>query len=435
MTSLPTFSLYTWKRVIVILVLVLAESVGTGVIKQVSEKRTDRFRNGFSDKRYSNWSEVSVHDKLKHLDKNKNNLVRYIDLYDLMKVRSFQPLCLSEIRVISQQMLVALNALKSVGLAHADIKPDNVMLANHQLRPFKLKLIDFGLATPVSSMRSGSIIQVVNYRAPEVILGLPLNEAVDMWSLGCLLAYMYLDRHLFPTQCESEVMRVIVHMQGQPDDHLLNAGIRTKKYFSKDQNSSNATWKLNESAFLSLVKRMLHADPEKRITPSEALGHRFITTKHFKDCTNKYVKSARLTIKNCQLEQSSVKFKHFVTSSEPKLPWMTLPLLGLIRHHQVVKMRRFHLFLLILNQMGSTLAVRKEQQALSKSKPGRSCARGCAISSILYFVVEKILLSEDTSWATWRCCHCTARMCWVQTCFSAYSVSSWIYILHIYLII
>uniref|UniRef100_A0A8C9ZSZ7 Protein kinase domain-containing protein n=1 Tax=Sander lucioperca TaxID=283035 RepID=A0A8C9ZSZ7_SANLU len=285
--------------------------------------------------------EVAMLRRLRKLDEDKNNLVRMTEyfrhkghyclvfemldtsLHDLMKERNSKPLCLSGIRVISQQMLVALNALKSIGLLHTDIKPDNVMLVNHKLQPFRVKLIDFGLAATVSTMFLGTI-QALGYRAPEVILGLPLDEAVDMWSLGCVLAFLYLGKHLYPTHCEYEVMRVIVQMQGQPGDRLLNNGINTRNFFSKNKEFSVPKWRLNTQkeyklktdsmtkcrngiydklnsledvarfhptvkqateyddtlAFLSLLKRMLHVDCKKRISPSEALGHRFITMRH-----------------------------------------------------------------------------------------------------------------------------------------------------------
>uniref|UniRef100_A0A8D0A1Z8 Protein kinase domain-containing protein n=1 Tax=Sander lucioperca TaxID=283035 RepID=A0A8D0A1Z8_SANLU len=187
------------------------------------------------------------------LDEDKNNLVRMTEyfrhkghyclvfemldtsLHDLMKERNSKPLCLSGIRVISQQMLVALNALKSIGLLHTDIKPDNVMLVNHKLQPFRVKLIDFGLAATVSTMFLGTI-QALGYRAPEVILGLPLDEAVDMWSLGCVLAFL------------------------------------------KNKEFSVPKWRFHPT--VNLLKRMLHVDCKKRISPSEALGHRFITMRH-----------------------------------------------------------------------------------------------------------------------------------------------------------
>uniref|UniRef100_A0A3B4XEP9 Protein kinase domain-containing protein n=1 Tax=Seriola lalandi dorsalis TaxID=1841481 RepID=A0A3B4XEP9_SERLL len=226
--------------------------------------------------------EVTMLEKLRKLDQDKNNLIKFtehfehkghvciafemldISVEDLIEKISSKPLYLSEIRVIAQQMLVALDALKSIGLAHGDIKPDNIMLVNHQLQPFKVKLIDFGLAIPISKMQAGTVIQTIGYRAPEVMLGLPLNEAVDMWGLGCVLAFMYLGQDPYPLHCRLEVMRVIMQMQGQPNDRI--------EYNTQD--------------FLGLLKRMLHVDPEKRITPSEALGHRFISMKHLPSDAN-----------------------------------------------------------------------------------------------------------------------------------------------------
>ncbi|XP_028437173.1 homeodomain-interacting protein kinase 3-like [Perca flavescens] len=324
--------------------------------------------------------EVAMLRRLRKLDEDKNNLVRMTEyfrhkghyclvfemldmsLHDLMKERSFKPLCLSEIRVIAQQMLVALGALGSIGLMHADIKPDNVMLVNHQLQPFRVKLIDFGLAAKASTVLLGTI-QALGYRAPEVILGLPLDEAVDMWSLACVLAFLYLGKHLYPTHCEYEVMRVIVQMQGQPDDRLLNNGIHTGNFFSKNKEFSVPKWRLNTQreykvktgsttkcrngfydklnslqdvarfhpvatqateyddtlAFLSLLKRMLHVDRKKRVSPGEALGHRFVTMRHLpRDASNRsYGTAARSTLRECGLpKHSSVQLKRFVTSSE-----------------------------------------------------------------------------------------------------------------------
>lgn len=57
------------------------------------------------------------------------------------------------------QLATALQTLRSIGLMHTDIKMDNVMLVNHRLQPFKVKLIDFGLARRVSAVVKGVTIQ------------------------------------------------------------------------------------------------------------------------------------------------------------------------------------------------------------------------------------------------------------------------------------
>lgn len=55
-----------------------------------------------------------------------------------------------------------------------------------------------------------------SHRAPEVILGLPISEAVDMWGLGCVLAFLYLGNHLFAIDCEYQMVSNHIHLDA-PD--------------------------------------------------------------------------------------------------------------------------------------------------------------------------------------------------------------------------
>lgn len=65
-------------------------------------------------------------------------------LWDLMVERLLIPFTLNEIRPVIHQFMVAFDALKSIGIIHTDLKPDNIMFVNHMNQPLKLKLIDFG---------------------------------------------------------------------------------------------------------------------------------------------------------------------------------------------------------------------------------------------------------------------------------------------------
>ena len=53
-----------------------------------------------------------------------------------------------------------------------------------------VKLIDFGSSCFVTDKPS-SYIQSRSYRAPEVILGLPYDQKIDIWSLGCVIAELF----------------------------------------------------------------------------------------------------------------------------------------------------------------------------------------------------------------------------------------------------
>uniref|UniRef100_A0A3Q1CTY7 Protein kinase domain-containing protein n=1 Tax=Amphiprion ocellaris TaxID=80972 RepID=A0A3Q1CTY7_AMPOC len=264
------------------------------------------------DMSFAGRREIQMYKKLKELDPDKCNVVRFIEhftvnnhvclafellgdsIHDVMIKRNFKPFRVSEIRVVAQQLLVSLNALKSIGLVHADIKPDNIMLVNHKAQPLKVKLIDFGMAH-MSSNFNNYKIQAIGYRAPEVILGLPLNEAVDMWTLGTVLAFMYTGKHLYPTHSNYEAIRVMVQMQGQPEERVLDS--------LKDT-----------LAFISLLKRMLHMDPTKRITPTQALGHRFITMKHLSHGASNSANISAAQTTGCQMNEAPVE--RYVTSTE-----------------------------------------------------------------------------------------------------------------------
>ncbi|CAL8312082.1 unnamed protein product [Merluccius merluccius] len=97
-----------------------------------------------------------------------------------------------------EELAVSFEALKVMGVIHADLKGDNIMFVNQRDKPLKVKLIDFGLAVPISEVELGDTLQALPYRAPEVVLGLPISEAIDIWSLGCVIASMFLGAHLYP---------------------------------------------------------------------------------------------------------------------------------------------------------------------------------------------------------------------------------------------
>uniref|UniRef100_A0A3B3IIZ1 Protein kinase domain-containing protein n=1 Tax=Oryzias latipes TaxID=8090 RepID=A0A3B3IIZ1_ORYLA len=116
---------------------------------------------------------------------------------------------LTYVRAIAQQMFQALKALKSIGVVHCDIKLDNIMFADK--KSLKFKLIDFGLAVETKELPIGTKIQAIPFRAPEVILGLPLNESIDMWALGVSLATVYSGNYAFPDDYDYETIRAMVN--------------------------------------------------------------------------------------------------------------------------------------------------------------------------------------------------------------------------------
>ncbi|XP_069563783.1 homeodomain-interacting protein kinase 2-like [Brachyistius frenatus] len=223
------------------------------------------------------------------------------------------PLLLGDIRTIVQQMAAALEALKSIDVIHTDVNTENIMLVRHQRRPFKVKLTNFGQAIPTSKATKGRTLQTLGFRSPEILLGLPFSEAIDMFSLGCVMAAMILGCLLFQEDDhEYLALREIVELLGQPADHVLDKGKHTKNYFNRIKSK---TWRLKthvdywgftnveeRSRFqtlddlkkvclekeedvvsedaercIELLKATLRVDVTERISPSQVLTHPFIT--------------------------------------------------------------------------------------------------------------------------------------------------------------
>ncbi len=76
-----------------------------------------------------------------------------------------------------------------------------------------LKVIDFGSACH-EAQTTYTYIQSRFYRSPEVLLGLPYTSAIDMWSLGCIAAELFLGLPLFPGNSEYNQLSRIVEMLG-----------------------------------------------------------------------------------------------------------------------------------------------------------------------------------------------------------------------------
>lgn len=76
------------------------------------------------------------------------------------------------------QLATALTHLGSVGIIHADIKPDNVMIVDRQQQPLNVKLIDFGVACGVAAAVPESCVQTLWYRqaSPRVLQGKNVNK-------------------------------------------------------------------------------------------------------------------------------------------------------------------------------------------------------------------------------------------------------------------
>lgn len=144
------------------------------------------------------------------------------DLSVLLKMTQ-TPFKESEIKRLTMQLLAALEFVHKNWIIHRDIKLSNLLYNSRGV----LKLADFGLARTVSYPASGNnltpTVVTLWYRAPELLLGASdYSFGVDMWSVGCILGELLLNKPLMSGEDEMDQIRCIFHLLGAHLQYTLH---------------------------------------------------------------------------------------------------------------------------------------------------------------------------------------------------------------------
>lgn len=156
------------------------------------------------------------------------------NMYQIMKIFKFTGFGLFSVRNILRQLLSGIEQLQSLGITHCDMKPENILMANYYSET--IKIIDFG-ASSSQAMATHYYVQSRYYRAPEVILGIPYNSVVDIWSLGCIAYELLIGMPLFSGKDNFDQIRKIHDFlpNGLPM-FMLEFGSKTNEYFERKPN-------------------------------------------------------------------------------------------------------------------------------------------------------------------------------------------------------
>ncbi|XVF85195.1 hypothetical protein PTKIN_Ptkin17bG0098800 [Pterospermum kingtungense] len=205
------------------------------------------------------------------------------DLKGLMETMK-QPFSQSEVKCLMLQLLEGIKYLHDNWVLHRDLKTSNLLLNNQG----ELKICDFGLARQYGSPLKPYTHLVVTlwYRAPELLLGArQYSTAIDMWSLGCIMAELLSKEPLFNGKTEFDQLDKIFRILGTPNETIWPGFSKlpgVKVNFVKHQynllrkkfpaTSFTGTPVLSDAGF-DLLNKLLTYDPEKRITAEAALKH------------------------------------------------------------------------------------------------------------------------------------------------------------------
>lgn len=222
---------------------------------------------------------------------------------------------LKAVRAYAQQLFLGLSLLRKCNVLHADLKPDNVLVNEERNM---LKICDLGSASDASENDITPYLVSRFYRAPEIILGVPYDFALDMWSIGCTLFELYTGKILFTGRTNNQMLKSIMECRGKFSLKLLKKAEFGAVHFD-DQNLNFRSMERDKvtgrdvtrlinfqkpvrdlksriiagagkgdgkglpdgelkelNLFVDLLDRCLALNPERRLTPAEALKHPFI---------------------------------------------------------------------------------------------------------------------------------------------------------------
>lgn len=115
------------------------------------------------------------------------------------------------------------------------------------------------------------------------------TSAIDVWSVGCILAELIIRKPLLPATSEEEQLNMITKLLGNPTPKLVNQieNEKNKEFVlqlpKREAKNFDELFKGANPLAIDLIKKMLTYDPDDRITVAQALSHPYLKQLHFPD--------------------------------------------------------------------------------------------------------------------------------------------------------
>ncbi|KAI1853490.1 hypothetical protein JX266_001474 [Neoarthrinium moseri] len=231
---------------------------------------------------------ITLHTVFSSKDQNLNLVLEYLPLGDLeMLIRDEKGVHYgaADMKAWIGMLTRAVWFCHENFVLHRDIKPNNLLIAADG----EVKLADFGLARSFSDPYKPMTSNVITrwYRPPELLYGVKhYSGAVDIWSVGCVIAELVMRAPFMPGNTELEQINLICLRLGTPTEENWPGVTKLKEYTTGDTVTPVPTktqyqqWGFgalgNEG--VDLLMKTLRLDPKKRITAREMLDHEYWST-------------------------------------------------------------------------------------------------------------------------------------------------------------
>lgn len=196
-------------------------------------------------------------------------------------------------QAIQQQLLEAVGFIHQYDVIHADLKPENILLDMIDSKPV-IYICDFGISFINNDKKRIYKVQTIHYRAPEITHDKKIvcNEKIDIWSLGCILYFIWYERHLmqvkrgdvdssilscklFKTSCEGareDRIRRLVGVSKKYVRNILTDKVCTEVLAVPNMQETKKIY-AKQLAPINIIAGCLHPNPSKRPAVTKFLGN------------------------------------------------------------------------------------------------------------------------------------------------------------------
>lgn len=233
-----------------------------------------------------------------------------LNLFNILEQRGYKGLSIGLVKKVMRSMLIVIKETTDIGLIHTDYKPENLCISQDNST---MKVIDFGASRQLGD-NTNFYIESRYYRAPELILHLPFDYKIDIWSAACVGFETFVGLPLFPGQNECHMMCLFDEIIGNFPSNMIEQSERKDNFFDSHGNiltlsemaeincfrpfvfneyflvknfretimnysrrpRPGSTEFAEREKFIDILDHMLVLDPAQRYTAEECLSHPFL---------------------------------------------------------------------------------------------------------------------------------------------------------------
>lgn len=175
------------------------------------------------------------------------------DVFD--RIISMNQYTEADARDLAKILLEAVNYMHQAGIAHRDLKPQNLLLRSKNDNA-TIKVADFGFSRKVHTPKSlSNRCGTPSYVAPEILKNIPYDQSCDMWSVGVILYVLLCGYTPFMSEDQEQMFDRIKCGQWDFDPQ---------------------DWKHVSEEAKDLIRALLDLNPDSRMTAARALRSKWI---------------------------------------------------------------------------------------------------------------------------------------------------------------